>query len=714
MAVQTEELHVKFTESGSKALEQAYQRIADRVDKVSASHQNGERSFESYLKSENRVTHNVGRLAQDILRGGSATDILAAGLERIEGSFKTGFAIGIPVALAVAGITRVHEAIKEAHEAKKAFDKEIAQHPADVVGRESPNDIHEQIGKERELQREAVKKTRRRELLFPIDRSGAFINPFGENSEQINKAGDERRADVTRQFVERSQRDVDVTRQKSFGSESGGAIAEARLARDARISQIELDRNISGDKNNPESAKAKLIAQQNELFEIQNRKILEGAAAQERKLDLTEKLSKALTRDDHSDVTLAEEKLAAAKDELERLKRTAPGSDDIQARQVAVTAAESELALAKNAQQVNESSVRTADFRGTKEQEIAHALSEQLAQANLILDADKRRLAVAQARKAIEDFEKQNAVAAVSRSTNARISGIAARTAEANVDATPEQRQRNTLQSQLQSANERVGEKAVQSFANPGDKDAIAAFTLAKNEQRQAAAAIAQFEKETAFTSERELTAAKATTRELELRARGLDQQAAKVAIIAQYEERIALALHDGKDAIAAQLKQQRSTALTNQRANELQKTPQEKNEQFLQQLDRKRAVDSALTQEKGELTEEQRKSDEKFGFDKRFHPEAVPKSVLDRDVERSDRIKEIDRDLHPENTVKTGLLGEQGFRDRFHPLTQQAEQEHAEANTPEDTSNDDSGITGKIDDLISTLNELPSKVGVI
>jgi hypothetical protein len=649
------------------------------------------------------------RVAGDIINIGTASSGAAMQVNALS-HLLGGLAPAAGIVAAVAAARKLYEIAKEASNAIKALNKEVSQKPADVVGKLGSAGIREQIAREGKLAKDAGTKARRADYVeraaLPI--GGGLVRAASGGEEQhdrLRRDAKARKGELEGKLVDAGAAGVDLAREKANGSAREAALKEAQLETEKKIAAIELDRTIS------RRTRLQLTEQENEKLAMQKQAIEAAFQAQERQYALAQKLND-MRANGSTTVAQARAHQAAALDDLSAAK--ASGNDkDIKDATGRVGSTGADLAIALNQQAILEHSVRIAEFRGNQEAETANSLDEQLAAAQKILDADQRRLAVAQARKAISDNETAVELARISRSESVQASRIGASADQASVGASPEQRQRNSLQAQLDIAQKLAAAAKAKWIASKGSAEAEAEAQIAANGVLSAKAALAQFERDTAFANDQELTAAKALTAELLLQASGRDIEAQRVATVASFQERIAKALHDGRTDLAEQLRLQRDITLQSKLADRIGKTPQQRAAEAEAQRAQERDFRTAGFQEKDALEKDQRVSDEKFGFNKRFHPDRVPKDVREADENRGRRIGELNRQLNPESASRPGPLSDGDWHNQFKPLSQDAQAKHEKQNAP-DAKPGDSPLLGKIDTLVSTLNELPGKVGVL
>ncbi|HKP92325.1 MAG TPA: hypothetical protein VJS88_00385 [Chthoniobacterales bacterium] len=598
------------------------------------------------------------------------------------GVLGVGLGPAIAITATVAAVKKLHDAYKEAEQSVRAFNKEASQKPTGVVANLGQSGILEQIIREKDLAKKA------RAALGAVDSDSSLgdrvLSPVRKSNDiggakraSLGRTEKERREELENALVQRGAANVDIARENASGSQRTAALKQAELETEEKIAKIQLDRNISN------RAKAPLIAQANEQLEIQKQKINATADAQERQQSLELRLNELRAEGGReTDVTYT--KLLAAQDAY-----NAAQGDGKKAAEVNLAIAKTDYDLALRKQQLAESSIRVAEFRGSKEAEVKFALQEQLANAEKILNAEERRLAVAQARKAIEENTLAVSLSQISNRSSIDQSTIRRNAVEKSVDLSPDAAQRAQLQAErdaanaaLKAASDRV--EAEKNAHGDASDEAVVAQIEAGNKQRETAAALLKFEKDTAFAHKQTLNAAKAVTAEMSARARGAEFEARQSELTAKYQQQIAQAIRDGRLDLVQQLQLQQ--AIDQQLL---------KRQKFLAGGD------------EGERNRARATSQANESIDQRIADEEDRKArgAYTRSPDAYDR--------HPDAYVGPGRSDRRKSDDDFHNQFQRRDvlRDHEQGKREDSAKSDEKEVKGenvlttKIDALITTLN---------
>ena len=649
--------------------------------------------------------------AINLLTGTSGNAMRLSGL----GAIGVGIGASAGILAFVAAATKLHSVLEKGLESYKSFAKELSQ-PIGV----DRSGLLEQIKHLKELETEARKANKPLDMiqrgldLIPGVSAARRAADGGDGEERvarIRRLSKQRSSELQDSLISRGADELGLAREKAFGSSSVAATAEAGLETAKKIAEIRANQNLS------EQTKTRLIQQENDLLTIQEQKIEAAAAVQERQYTLSQKLNNFRSDGGHSEVDAAKERVAAALSELDAAK--AGGNDEARKAATDKLGAEvANLAVAQNQEAVIESSVRVARFRGSAEEKIAFSLDEQLKRARETLDVKQREKAVSEALRDIEDNRTAQAMRRYQLANATEKLAISRRTSRADVTASPEQTQRNDLIAGIEAAKSNFN-AAQKAYLRRPDKDTGATQNEAFTELLNAKDRLAKFERDTAFANKQELDAAKATTAELGLQAQGRNVEAQRVATIAGYQQQIALAIKNGKNDIAAQLQMQEKVALISQRAAELGKSPEELQAERDQQRRSERLFRTAGAQMDDEADRKSRGAyarspDAYNGPNDPSDPNGRPYTPqLGRPPETSVHGAPYEIQLGKYRTP------DEDFHDQFKPLSQQAKGAFDGAHAAAEKGGSNSGngsqaVLNKVDSLISTLNALPGKIGVI
>ena len=544
------------------------------------------------------------------------------------GALGVGFGPAAGILAAVAATKKLIDVHKEGVASAKAFNRELSQRPSDVVGNLGQSAILEQLGRDRELEKTARKKGKFDDY---VTRAADYI-PFVSRARRAAAGGDvEENSDRFRRIGRERRAELEGSlvsrgaRNVDIAREDASGSGRIAALRKAELETEEKIAAIQLNRNISKKTQAKLTEHENELLELQKEKINQASDAQERQYALSQKLNN-LRAQGATEVQMAEAKVAAAIEDQAKAKGDAKKA--------------------------------ATDALGT-------AVAE---------------LAVAQ---------KTAALARIARAANLATSRLSARAAEASsATGSSEQRQRIALESQVSAAEALSAAAQERLKANKGNADAEADVTMAANDLRVAKAAVAQFERDTAFANEQQLKSAQATTSELQLHARGRETEAQKVAATAGYQAQIAQALRDGKTELAAQLQLQQQITLQAQRAAQLAKTPNERRNDRANQRRTERLYNLA-----GALD-----SDEADRHSRGARPTSGRNGIGYRSQLRDPRTSSI--------RSGSARLSDQDFRNQFKPLSQQAQQNREAVNAAKSAaSKKDSG--GKDNAVVKAINEV-------
>lgn len=122
MATQTDEIIVRFKTEGGQDVEEHFKRIGDEGDHASRRiKRTGDEVEGLRAKSEGRVAHNIGRIAQSMTSGADAADIFAESVTSLSESFRG----SLIFAGAALGGFAIYKGITKASEAAIALDEQI-------------------------------------------------------------------------------------------------------------------------------------------------------------------------------------------------------------------------------------------------------------------------------------------------------------------------------------------------------------------------------------------------------------------------------------------------------------------------------------------------------------------------------------------------------------------------------------------------------------
>jgi hypothetical protein len=120
---QVDEIVVRLRSEGGESVEEAFRRVGSSADKVAGSTDRVGRSLDGLrLKSDERLSRNIGAIAQEFARGGSAADVMAVSVTRLGESFRGSLLLG---ATAFIGLG-LYEAIVRTGEAMIKLNAEVA------------------------------------------------------------------------------------------------------------------------------------------------------------------------------------------------------------------------------------------------------------------------------------------------------------------------------------------------------------------------------------------------------------------------------------------------------------------------------------------------------------------------------------------------------------------------------------------------------------
>ena len=166
--------------------------MATAFDRVDASAGRFTRSQKGFLESNNRVTNQVQGFTRSLLSASSASDVLAAGLDRLENSTNMSLGKGIFLAGTAVAVQQIHQLHEEYKKLNAEVKKLISQSP-DAIFRTSAG-ISAHVDKVTESIARLSKETKGGMWQRIKDAFGE--NLFTENGELLPDAGkaDRRRA----------------------------------------------------------------------------------------------------------------------------------------------------------------------------------------------------------------------------------------------------------------------------------------------------------------------------------------------------------------------------------------------------------------------------------------------------------------------------------------------------------------------------------------
>src|ERR1043166_1192740 len=512
---------------------QVAQRVEATAARVAKSHV---AHNESFLRSGHRVAAQFGHVAREIASGG---DIAGASIEGMARAMN--LPLGALAGLAAGGaiIGAMVKNAREAHQALKDLNKEIAQHSGSKLEFASEEQLHAQLEKETQLFKTAKDKES-----GILAKSRGFFSTFNPIPNIENIVDDLKRLHAGQSFE-----DVSSPRRK------------------IRADERDRVNKIAGDivKRAQQETAAAREAATGSVFEAQRIKAVEEAESKIYAIR-TDKTLK-----NHAD----------RKRELEK-----EVEEEKNIRLAAIDRAE------KREKILNESAIRVANFRGSAEQMVSFALKEQLDTWQKILaisgnetERAKARLEIAKTEKEIYQNTLEQRLKSIDRSSATAEGRVRRREATAGVDQTDEQRRRSSLQSDVDLAMEALRAANQRAAAVHFSADSVQAQLAAYTKLVQAESALTVYDKEIAFEHEQTLNAAKATTAELALQSTGQDYLASVARIRSDYESKIAKAIHDGREDLVGQFQAQEKLEVAARRfqrwketgGNPDQPTPQER-----------------------------------------------------------------------------------------------------------------------------------------
>ena len=407
---------------------------------------------------------------------------------------------------------------------------------------------------------------------------------------------DAKRQLIAEELLKRKAAAVELDERASREGEDAVAIDKERLALRERIAAVTENKSLGGD---VQAQLINLLKRESELREehIQQAlalKLVEDQARRGNAQDRTE------GRD--TGVTKAERALKEAQDKLSLMKG---GTEQYKAGQDDVTNRTSDLRDARQQEALRDAQRRDAGSEaantGTQVEKTRQRLQDRFKELSAQLDPtskefdyndESRKNKLTERDQVSAELRGQDR-ADTQRGFERRRNLIAAETGVGTKDKLAAVDKNLSLNRQEQVDN------------NTHEKDVDRADKLSAQ-----AAQLLREKKEIELASAKELANAVAATREMQLQQTGQSTAAQQVAIRAQYEERIAAALRDGKTDLADQLRLQQKMALAGSALAEFRKTPAQhlqdsltaqKDERDLKAMEAKRKTDLARERQKYE-----------------------------------------------------------------------------------------------------------------
>jgi hypothetical protein len=632
-----------------------------RINQIFTGGQNG---------SGNSHSGNPTRRIGDLINLATGT---SGNVMRLGGLGAAGIGLGPAAGIlaTVAAVTKLHAIYRETTEAVRDYNRESSHRPVGTVVDLGQSAILEQLERDRVLAKTSRKK------LGSLDGDSSWWDRITAptrramnigGAEDIKARAARRRSELEGALVSGGADDVERTREEAFGSSRKAALMKLEEDTTAKIAAIELNRNIS------KKTQMDLIDQAIEREDIERKTIRATYDMQERQYALSQKLSQLqIAGGDDTAVESAAAKHAAALDDLNTVTRG--GNDEgRKAAQAKIDAAHLELTLALRARDI---------------------------------------------------AREQYQLAMATASTKMLVS-------KASLNATPEGRQRLALQGEDQQAQAALSaaqkkfdleekENRLTDSTRAGLADANAAAQSAAN-------ALAIFDKDRAFAHNQELAAAKATTLEMELQASGRDEEAKKIAIIASYQAQIAQAMRERNTELAGQLQTQQQLALVSQRAKDFAELRRDPVGVFNRKLAARRQREDLEANENGGKHFDMSGNPISNPAYKR-HPDAYggpddPSSRYGHPFrsQLNDRTSSI-KSGQEESQLGKFRVSDEDFDNQFKPGGQSsALRDHAEiirgamadGATAAGKGSSDSSLVGAVQTLVSTLNNVGGKIGVI
>ena len=486
-----------------------------------------------------------------------------------------GAMIGIEVGVAIA--KAIETAIQAKRVAAEAFGK-LLSGEGGGTGTSSANAIKtqiEELGKAKDEMLDStgngkagndgnvfswLKRTGQNAVRKMVDANAPTVE---QEADDKMESLDQRRIELSNELVRRKAEGVALDKRAATEGEAAVAVDRERLAFKEKRAAILEDKNLDG------TAQAKLIEQLQEESQLREDHIRQVQAQKAAEDEARHGNTEDRLKGTDSAVSKAQRALKEAQEKWAALAQ-APGTPEYQAAQDDVDNKKADLRNTKQQAVVHEAE-RTdagaeAAMTGTQAQKDRKRLEDERARLQAELDPASTKYQINGEKR--EDIRQQQLpqveaqLRALARADQQR--AFARRESEIKSmsgGSTPERLA--AIDASLSLNQDRQGDNS----ANEKDKNVSA-------ELKAQAAQLRRDKREIEVSSARELALSIAATREMQLQQTGQANAARQVAIRAQYEERIAAAMRDGKTDLAAQLQLQQKMALAGAAVAEFRKTP--------------------------------------------------------------------------------------------------------------------------------------------